>query len=304
MNDHAVIEELRRRLKSSMLPFLADAIEQLSTKPGYNELLADVLDALKRSYPDKPWPNWAANGLLRFNRSVILEELKFRDSGKYSRNLDETDDINEAIYKSQDVMEGYYLVGLLLTYFTWIHHSRILDFYRSEFLARPGAVATGMEWGVGHGLLTWLAARAWPEATFTAGDLSPHSIEFSRRLLSAEGFGDRVHYVQGDVLSDDLVLPRVDRLICSELLEHVSDPAKVTRRVASCLNPQGLAFITAAVNAPQEDHVFLFRSADEVAELIAASGLTIERALPVVHPNSEGRAEPPTVLAVVASLRS
>lgn len=301
MSDRAIIGDLRDRLKSSMLPFLADAIDQLSAQPGYDELLAEVLKAIQRAYPDKPWPKWVANGLLRFNRSIILEELKFRESGQYSRAPGDTPDINEEIYQSQDVMEGYYLIGLLLTYFTWIHHSRILDFYRAEFLARPGVVHSGMEWGVGHGLLTWLAGRAWPSALFTACDLSTHSLVFSRRLLTAAGLGNRVQYIQGDVLDDTASLPRVDRLICSELLEHVSDPAKVTRRIASCLNPEGVAFITAAINAPQEDHVFLFRSVQDVEELILASGLKVERSLPVVHPNSEGRIDPPTVLAVVAS---
>lgn len=302
MTVHAPLtEDFTAVLRKSMLPFLGEAVDSLSADPSYLASLEDILGLLRVAYPEKPWPKWAANGTLRFNRTVIQAELEFRKTGEYSRRPEDAAEVESEIYSSSDVMEGFYLVGLLLTYFTWIHHTEMLNFYRKQFLDAGAGVSAVMEWGVGHGLFTLLASRTWPEAQIFALDISQHSLEFSRRLLKADGADARSKFFSADILSPDVTLPGVDRLICSELMEHVPDPHALGRRIHDVLNKNGKAFVTAAINAPQPDHIYLFRSREEVEELIAASGLRIEAALPLVHPNHKGREAAPTVLAMVVA---
>ncbi len=298
--DHPLTAEFCAALRRSMLPFLADGIDTLSAKPGYRDSLEEILGLLRRGWREKPWPKWAANGTLRFNRTVLQEELSFRKSGQYSRTPEDSVAVNAEVYQSTEVMEGYYLVGLLLSYFTWIHHDRMLEFYRTRFLRDGGSANAVMEWGIGHGLFALLAARVWPAARMTAVDISEHSLDFARRLFEAAGETSRVTFVTADILGCDATFEPVDRLICSELMEHVADPRLLLTRISAALMPGGRAFVTTAINAPQPDHIYLFRSRDEVEQLVAASGLIIEEAISLVHPHNEGRVGAPTVLAMIA----
>lgn len=301
MTEHRLVTEFTDALRRSMLPFLAEGVDALSSKPGYRDDLEDVLGLLRRAWGDKPWPRWAANGTLRFNRTVIQEELSFRKTGQYSRKPEESVTVNAEVYQSAEVMEGYYLVGLLLSYFTWIHHDRMLDFYRTRFLGGTGSAKSVMDWGIGHGLFTLLATRAWPTATVTAVDISEHSLEFARRLFEAAGVASRVGFVKTDILDRSAIFQPVDRLICSELMEHLPDPSSLVARIAAGLAPGGRAFVTTAINAPQPDHIYLFRSPEEVEKLFASAGLMIDESICLVHPHNEGRVNAPTVLAMIAA---
>lgn len=298
MENSELIDEYRSALKASMLPYLADAVDSLSEAPHYEELLGEVLLLLKRGFADKPWPKWAAGGTLKFNRSVIQAEIQFRETQQYNHGLDDFELVNEAVYKDGQVMEGYYLVGLLLSYFTWIHHYWMLQFFQGKFLARDGSVGSIMEIGVGHGLFSLLASRRWGQASITMTDVSEHSLAFARRLLTSDGRTEGVTYLHFDVMKAT-PLPRVDRLICSEVLEHIPDPLALLRQILDALQPGGLAFVTAAINAPQIDHIYLFSSRQDVEAMVAEAGLALIDAVPVVHPNHAGKENPPTVLAMI-----
>ena len=155
-----------------------------------------------------------------------------------------------------------------------------------------------MEWGTGHGMLTLQALSAWPQSRATLIDLSPHSIEFCSRLLDAANLRGRCETRLADVLACD-DLPTSDCIICGELLEHVPDPPALVRKLAGCLQRNGRAFITGAINAPQPDHLFLFRNADELVKLVEGEGLRIVSQLTVRHPLREGWDTAPEVAAMV-----
>ncbi len=298
MNKSELVQEYRLALKASMLPYLADAIDSLSKESRYEELLGEILILLKRGFAEKDWPKWAAGGTMKFNRSVIQAEIQFRETNQYSHSRDDFEVVNDTVYKDEQVMEGYYLVGLLLSYFTWVHQYWMLKFFQDAFLARRGSVESIMEFGVGHGLFSLLASRHWRESKITVTDISPHSLAFARRLLIADGKVDGAIYQQFDVMKSK-PLSRVDRLICSEVLEHVPDPLALLRLIRESLQPQGYAFVTAAINSPQVDHIYLFTSREEVEDMVKEAGLVVLSALPVVHPNQMGKKTPPTVLAMV-----
>jgi SAM-dependent methyltransferase len=298
---HEFLSAFRSSLDASLFRSLARGIDTLREEFG-PEYLADFdlhLRLLHQAHPERPWPNWAANGYISFNRMVLKEELAFRDSGAYSAGAEDMDRIIADIYDNDDVMEKYYLVGLYATYFVWPHHYRMLRYYRSSFLgAEAGEAARFAEWGVGHGLLSVAALSRWPAAQGWLFDLSQHSLNFARRLLEAAGHGSRCSFVQGDVVAEP-DLPVVDRLVCSEVLEHVPYPQTVLEGVRSALAPGGRAFLTAAVDAPQVDHVYLFRSDEEVFAMAAAAGLRLRSHLSVVHPNRTSDPRPPRVVGMV-----
>ena len=191
-------------LRHSPLPFLAGAIGPAGQNHANNEL-EEVLLLLEKAFPHAPSPAWAVGATLRFNRMIIAEELDFRRRQAYRHSPADAGKINAQIYQSAETMTGYYLAGLLLSYYNWKHHQDLLAFYREEFLGGSTGAAAVMEWGVGHGLLLHLAARKWPSARLLAIDISPHSLTFTRNLLEAAGSAGRAEFRLGDVLDPTLV---------------------------------------------------------------------------------------------------
>jgi len=229
---------------------------------------------------------------------ILKEEMHFRQTGEYAAKPDDLERVTEDVYDNEDVMDGYYLVGLFGTYFLWPHHYRILDFFRRSFLQTGPPSQRLAEWGVGHGLLTLEALRQWPEARALVVDLSKYSLGFAGRMLGSAGVAGRCDSRQGDVLKFT-DLPTADRIICSELLEHVPDPGLLLDRLRGALAPAGLAYLTGAINAAQPDHVYLFTGDRQLFRLLEDHGFAIKASLTACHPNREGDENPPAVVATV-----
>ncbi len=86
--------------------------------------------------------------------------------------------------------------------------------------------------GGGHVLALFPAAR------LTAIDVSSAYLEVARRRLA----GYDARFVHGAV--EELDRPPFDRVICSEVLEHVGDPDAAVAAIARLLRPGGVAVIT------------------------------------------------------------
>jgi SAM-dependent methyltransferase len=308
MTDDNLVSSFRSSLQASLFRTLGSGIDQLEQEFGapYRQAFGHHLALLRAAHPDRPFPAWPVNGFIALNRMILKEELAFRESRTYSAGPADMERITAEVYDSDAVMNGYYLVGLYLTYFIWPHHWQMLRYYHQSFLADGTGVERGdsalaggfAEWGVGHGLLSLAALVRWPQARGFLFDLSDHSLAFARAVLEAAGHGGRCTFVQGDVLQAT-DLPKVARLVCSEVLEHVPDPLKVLQRVRTALLPGGRAFLTAAVNAPQSDHVYLYRSDEEVFEMAHQAGLRTCSSLSVVHPNRHNDLLPPSVVGLI-----
>ena len=60
-----------------------------------------------------------------------------------------------------------------------------------------------------------------------------------------------------------------------EVLEHVEHPLLLLDSLRKCLADGGHAFVSVPVNAPEKDHIFLFRSLEEVEHVIIQAGFKI-----------------------------
>jgi SAM-dependent methyltransferase len=296
----SLFESYRRGIKVSLLPYLAKTLDDISKDPLARNEAEELLGLLSRAFPGRACVPWALEATLRFNRMILEEEQDFKRRGTYRRRPQDAGQVNQDVYQSRTVMLDYYLPGLFLSYLTWPHHQALLAFYRQEFLA-PSAPELVMEWGFGHGLLSVLAARAWPRARLFGLDISPHSLAFTRALMEAETAISRCSFSLGDILTADLPADKACGIICAELLEHVSEPKALLERLAAAMRGDGQAFLTAAINAPQADHIAHFRSAAEVEALVKEAGLTVIKRQELVHPHRNGASLAPTVLALIAA---
>lgn len=90
----------------------------------------------------------------------------------------------------------------------------------------------------------------FPTARLTAVDVSGAYLSIARKNL--EGYD--VRFLKGEIDALDLPSQSVDRLICTEVLEHVVDPDRVLAACARLLRPAGVAAITVP-NDPLIDRV-------------------------------------------------
>ena len=82
--------------------------------------------------------------------------------------------------------------------------------------------------------------RMFPEARLTAIDVSDEYLSLARKNLA----GYDVRFLKGEVDKLDLPSCEFDRVICTEVLEHVVDPEAVLAAIARLLRPSGAAVIT------------------------------------------------------------
>jgi SAM-dependent methyltransferase len=82
--------------------------------------------------------------------------------------------------------------------------------------------------------------QMFPRARLTAIDVSSEYLAIARKNLS----GYDVRFVKGEVDKMDLPDASFDRIICTEVLEHVVDPDAVLGAIARLLRPDGVAAIT------------------------------------------------------------
>jgi ubiquinone/menaquinone biosynthesis C-methylase UbiE len=69
---------------------------------------------------------------------------------------------------------------------------------------------------------------------------------------------------------------RFDSVVLSEILEHVERPAHALASIRRVLKPNGRLFVNAPVNSPAIDHIYLFRTPEELVELVQAAGFHVE----------------------------
>lgn len=212
-------------------------------------------------------------GYRYFCENMILEaELHFRRHGRYERST-----FAEAlrdVYSQPDVMEKY-MNGLLLSGIFWSNHARALHFYRTTFLPMLPDGFAHLEIGPGHGALLHLTATHGRHGRIEAWDVSPSSIEATRRTLETIGIADDVTLVCQDMMQARSAAESFDSIVVSELLEHLEDPLAALRALRPALKPGGLILVNMPANSPAPDHLYLIDKPEEMTALMREAGYEI-----------------------------
>jgi 2-polyprenyl-3-methyl-5-hydroxy-6-metoxy-1,4-benzoquinol methylase len=221
----------------------------------------------------------ALEAMARMSFDFLRLQPRFMKTGRYRSA--HSAPLRERIYSQKDVMEGYYLDGLLLTYAFWVNHVSLYRYFVRGFLPRLPREARVVEIGVGHGLMALTLLRELPHARYVGLDISPFSLSYAAGLLSANAIDlHRVTLREEDASGSapDAAEPS-DAVLCCEVLEHVEDPAGLLEKVRERLGAHGQAFVTTVANVEAEDHIFLFADEAHIRRLVGEAGLRVESEL-------------------------
>ncbi len=268
------LEQLRAALRKSF-PFNADHVERgLAT---FGEAWASELDVLLgRMFQGEGSIELAAKGYCDFVLDGMRLMKKFEKTGAYVAKT--YAEAASEVYHNRDYMIDLYLPGNLLSHYLWPHHYRQLVFVRNSFIAdlRASAAPSFFDVGIGTGFYSRVLLDEVPQARGVGFDISEFSIEYTRKQVDAYGCGDRYELRRQDVMAKPVgdVAPFV---VCVEVLEHLEDPLAMLRALRTLVAPGGKAFITAALTAPNADHIYLYRNAEEVLHQLREAGFRLEQ---------------------------
>jgi len=191
------------------------------------------------------------------------------------------------------VDDEQYELALLLSFISTNHRfeilQRLVKFLRMSCSAPNEVLSVG--YGTGYELK--LVFDELPGWKLWAFDSSPESYESASSLLCFFGYS-------ADCLRQELFpldnsesiaayRGRFGKIILCELLEHLENPELALEAARNVISQDGLLFCTMAVNIAQEDHVYLYTSAEQARAQVLGSGFEIveELVAPVVLPFAE-----------------
>ena len=199
----------------------------------------------------------------RFNKTHEYEDVSYEEACR-------------KVYLNEDYMMNLYLPGIFVSHFLWRHHYRQFAYYKENFLPLLDGLTDKRfyEVGTGTGFYAIQINRHDPEFRGTGIDISPYSRRFTLNNVRGWGFEDRFTQSEQNIIGADLEpLPCIQ---CIEVLEHLSDPQEFLNHFRKMLIPGGHGFITAALTAPNADHIYLYWTPEEVIEQFEAAGFTVQ----------------------------
>jgi len=224
----------------------------------------------------------AVRGYGKFALDSMKLQVKFQKTKQYD-NKSYAEAASE-VYQNREYMFGLYLPGILLSHYLWRHHYQQHVFFEEKFLPLVGGEGFREFYDVGVG--TGFYSKEMLTRSRMTGqgfDLSPHSLEHATLLLAAHGLTDRYRGNLRDIIANP-VSPPADSLVNIEVLEHLEDPLRFIEALARMLRVGGYGLISAAINAPNADHIYLYRSADEVrAQLIEGGFVVIDQSVDLAY---------------------
>lgn len=236
-----------------------------------------------------------AHALMEYTLAYLREQARYLKTGEYSHS--EFDDVRREVYDNPDVMQRFYLDGLLLTHAFWPIHFDMHDFFESEFLSRVPDEGVGTEYGFGHGLylLEVLTARSHTRAR--GFDISQFSVDFATRLLQHGG----VPTTRFDLGFADVRAPlevesgSFSWAMFAEIIEHIPDPAFSLRELRRTLKLGSPVFATTVIHSNALDHIYQFQDVEEVRAMVRQAGFEVEAERVLKVRDYDAKAKDPSI---------
>lgn len=188
------------------------------------------------------------------------------------------DEVAASVYYDKSYMENKYLPGLLLSHYLWVHHYRQKLFFENCFLPEIKLIKPSFFYdvGVGTGFYSRLMLQHCPDIIGKGFDISESSRFFALNQVNRFNFRGRYQIQLKNILTEP-PQETAKCIISVEVLEHLEDPLLFLNALCNLLSKGGKAFVTAALNAASEDHIYLYRRAEEVCAQCVQAGFYVEQ---------------------------
>ena len=188
------------------------------------------------------------------------------------------------VYDSKKAMLSY-MVGLALSQYLWRTHYAMYQHLKKELSINKNEIRNYLEIGPGHGLFFKDAIGIIGEkSNYTAIDISQTSLNLTRSIINFFNLNNKnnIKFINDDMLNVEIE-SSFDFIVMGEVLEHVENPKKLLLKLNKLLSKNGKSFVSTCVNCPTIDHVYHYKSVDDIREMINEAGFNIinERVLPV-----------------------
>ena len=208
---------------------------------------------------------------LGFIQDIMEEQLFFVENRRY--RYFSSEEVNAFFYQNTGYME-YYMKGLAVSTYLLESHRKC----REWFCKKISSYRSGKYWldaGVGHGEYLQLAVRHTDYEHYLGIDISPTCVQMCREMMEqriAKGTKS-IEIKEQDFFQYDG--PICDAVILGEILEHVEAPQAFLKKVYEITNEMSFIYITTVVNCPQKDHIYLFKSVEEIEGMYEDAGFRI-----------------------------
>lgn len=215
----------------------------------------------------------AIEGYSRFSLEAMRLQKKFDKTLAYDATSYET--ALAEVYQNNDYMLGTYLPALLMSHYLWPHHYRQLLWVHEHFLpkVRSDRVTSFCDVGIGTGFYSKEVLLGAPDIRGWGYDISDASLLQTERLLTRWQVSQRYTLCRQEVAAG--VEGGFDAFVSVELLEHLDDPPRFLAALRQSVRRGAYGLVTAALDAPNRDHIYLYRDNGSVAAQLKAAGFEI-----------------------------
>ena len=217
----------------------------------------------------------ASRSLIEYTIAYLREQALYLSSKEYSNSS--FDVVREAVYDNPEVMQGFYLEGLMLTHAFWPVHYDIHSLFMKEFVPLVPAGSLGTEFGYGHGLYILEVLSHRKGSKVHGFDISKYSKDFASRLFALGGIeSNRYSLDFADVRTKfPAKNSEFSWAVFAEVLEHIPDPKFSLSELRRTLTKGAPVFLTTVLESNALDHIYCFKNAAQVREMIEATGFKI-----------------------------
>ncbi len=274
--------------KKNAFAFLTELADEIAAKDKlHSKKIAANISFLKQQFPEQfeeliglvqgyfnnlqLTPSHIANDYLKMIRDMRTEGLYFYKEGKYRCENQHIANVN--VYSRPEIM-SYYMNALLVSQIMWKHHFNMFMYFqkRLKSLFQDQKELSILDIGPGHGFFSFIIKKEFPRyRKIDIVDISDTSLEMTKNILGYDA--DKIKYFKKDIFEYD-DSNKYDFIVLGEVLEHLDEPKKILIKLSKLLNPNGFLWITTPTNSPALDHVYLFKTKDEILKLIDESGLS------------------------------
>ncbi|MFZ6024737.1 MAG: class I SAM-dependent methyltransferase [Bacteroidota bacterium] len=215
-------------------------------------------------------------------KETFKEQIFFNKHKRY--RYSSYREVAGSVYMDPEYMKKY-MYGLAITAFLWKQHQLMHVFF--EKVLPNNKKGSFLEIGSGHGYYFLKALTKTSFDDFTAIDISPTSVEMTKAIVTKSidpSLNKKWNIYECDFLKME-TNKIYDGLVMGEVLEHVENPYAFLRKIYDLVNSESFVYITTCANAPEIDHLYLFKNASEVIELVQSAGFAIVEKLIVPYSN-------------------